>query len=259
MLPGKRLDVLMKVMNELRQVKKDAYKELVEAGNKLVTARDSLNQAWYLEQGEYEKYLDDKESFKRMRSLCGCNVKFIEGVLDNLLEMIERLQEKLQKSESRHLSSTLRIQIREYEEEYSCYDQDICHYNNMIIAAQAELDKVLHTLRDYRGKRKELKPIFDSAKEKRDDAQVEHKSAVLDYSNSARKFATYRNYLAEKIGIPSRYRRSGVFVEIRSDYSVMFYFGGKGGPKGEGCGYYVMNKKGKVIYRQRPVKLTMQG
>lgn len=49
MLPGKKLDVLMKAMNKSRQAKKDAYKELVEAGNKLVTACDSLNQAWDLE------------------------------------------------------------------------------------------------------------------------------------------------------------------------------------------------------------------
>lgn len=258
MLPGKKLDVLMKAMNKSRQAKKDAYKELVEAGNKLVTACDSLNQAWDLEQVAVEKYLDDKESFKRTRSLCRSNVKFIEGILDNLLERMGQLQEKLQKSESRHLSSTLRIQIREYEEEYSCYTQEICHHDNTIIATQAELDEVLRNLRDHRGKRKELKPIFDSAKETRYNALVKHESAVLDYSNAARKFAAYRDYLAKKIGIPSRYRLSGVFIEIRSDYSVMFYFGGKGEPKGEGCGYYVMNKKGKVIYRQRPVKLTGQ-
>lgn len=249
----------MKAMNKSRQAKKDAYKELVEAGNKLVTARDSLNQAWYLEQGAVEEYLDAKKSFKRTRSLCRRNVKFIEGILDNLLERMRQLQEKLQKSESRHLSSTLRIQIREYEEEYSCYTQEICHHDNAIIAAQAELDKALRTLRDYRGERKELKPIFDSAKETRHNALVKHKSAVSDYSNAAQKLAAYRNHLAKKIGIPSKYLLSGVSVEIRSDYSVMFYFGGKGEPKGEGCGYYVMNKKGKVIYRQRPVKLTGQG
>lgn len=256
MLPGKRLDVLMKTMNKSRQVKKDAYKELVEAGNKLVTACDSLNQAWYLEQGEYEKYLDDKESFKRTRSLCRCNVKFIEGVLDNLLEMIERLQDKLQKSESRHLSSTLRIQIREYEEEYSFYTQEICHHDNAIIAAQAELDKALRTLRDYRSERKELKLIFDSAKETRYNALVKHESAVSDYSNAAQKFAAYRDYLAKKIGIPSKYIVSGVFVEIRSNCTVTFYFGGKGEPKGEGCGCYIMNKKGNLVYGQLPVKLT---
>ncbi len=161
------------------------------------------------------------------------------------------------------MKDNLEFLIRTHNEECDLYiplyDEEIRRLEKEIKIAKRACSLTESDHAEAKGRHEEARQKFNQVKKRWLKVWSEYQVIQHNTNEAVKRFARYRDKLVLRAGVPKQYIGK-VFVEISQlSHEITFYFGGKGGPKGEGCGYYVMNKKGKVIYRQRPVKLTGQG
>ena len=259
---GTELARLQRVMYQEQDKKRHASKRFNRMRKKYRSAERSLNEAWRAKQETSKAHAKKVDSRKKTCDLCRSRIKDVKKMRESLLEKIGLLREERLQAKSRRMKDNLEFLIRTHNEECDLYiplyDEEIRRLEKEIKIAERAcyLTESAHT--EANGRHEEARQKFNQVKKRWLKVWSEYQVIQHNTNEAVKRFARYRDKLVLRAGVPKQYIGK-VFVEISQlSHEITFYFGGKGGPKGEGCGYYVMNKKGKVIYRQRPVKLTGQ-
>lgn len=260
---GTKLARLQRAMYQEQDKKKHASESFNRMRKEYRSAERSLNKAWRAKQETSKDHAKKVNSRKKTRDLCRPRIKAVKKMRESLLEKIGLLRKERLQAKSRRMKDNLESLIRTHNEECDLYiplyDEEIRRLEKEIKIAERAcyLTESAHT--EANGRHEEARQKFNQVKKRWLKVWSEYQVIQHNTNEAIKRFARYRDKLVLRAGVPEQYIGK-VFVEISQlSHEITFYFGGKGGPKGEGCGYYVMNKKGKVIYRQRPVKLTMQG
>ena len=227
------------------------------------SAERSLNEAWRAKQETSKAHAKKVDSRKKTCDLCRPQIEAVKNMRESLLEKIELLRKERLQAKSRRMKDNLEFLIRTHNEECDLYiplyDEEIRRLEKEIKIAKRACSLTESDHAGAKGRHEEARQKFNQVKKRWLKVWSEYQVIQHNTNEAVKRFARYRDKLVLRAGVPKQYIGK-VFVEISQlSHEITFYFGGKGGPKGEGCGYYVMNKKGKVIYRQRPVKLTGQG
>ena len=227
------------------------------------SAERSLNEAWRAKQETSKAHAKKVDSRKKTCDLCRPQIEAVKNMRESLLEKIELLRKERLQAKSRRMKDNLEFLIRTHNEECDLYiplyDEEIRRLEKEIKIVKRACSLTESDHAEAKGRHEEARQKFNQVKKRWLKVWSEYQVIQHNTNEAVKRFARYRDKLVLRAGVPKQYIGK-VFVEISQlSHEITFYFGGKGGPKGEGCGYYVMNKKGKVIYRQRPVKLTGQG
>lgn len=254
---------LQRVMCQEQDKKRHASKRFNRMRKKYRSAERSLNEAWHAKQETSKAHAEKVNSRKETRDLCRSRIKDVKKMRESLLEKIGLLREERLQAKSRRMKDNLEFLIRTHNEKCDLYiplyDEEIRRLEKEIKIAKRACSLTESAHAEANGRHEEARQKFNQVKKRWLKVWSEYQVIQHNTNEAVKRFARYRDKLVLRAGVPKQYIGK-VFVEISQlSHEITFYFGGKGGPKGEGCGYYVMNKKGKVIYRQRPVKLTGQG
>ena len=260
---GTELARLQRVMYQEQDKKRHASKRFNRMRKKYRSAERSLNEAWRAKQETSKAHAKKVDSRKKTCDLCRPQIEAVKNMRESLLEKIELLRKERLQAKSRRMKDNLEFLIRTHNEECDLYiplyDEEIRRLEKEIKIAKRACSLTESDHAEAKGRYEEARQKFNQVKKRWLKVWSEYQVIQHNTNEAVKRFARYRDKLVLRAGVPKQYIGK-VFVEISQlSHEITFYFGGKGGPKGEGCGYYVMNKKGKVIYRQRPVKLTGQG
>ena len=260
---GTELARLQRVMYQEQDKKRHASKRFNRMRKKYRSAERSLNEAWRAKQETSKAHAKKVDSRKKTCDLCRPQIEAVKNMRESLLEKIELLRKERLQAKSRRMKDNLEFLIRTHNEECDLYiplyDEEIRRLEKEIKIAKRACSLTESDHAEAQGRHEEARQKFNQVKKRWLKVWSEYQVIQHNTNEAVKRFARYRDKLVLRAGVPKQYIGK-VFVEISQlSHEITFYFGGKGGPKGEGCGYYVMNKKGKVIYRQRPVKLTGQG
>lgn len=260
---GTELARLQRVMYQEQDKKRHASKRFNRMRKKYRSAERSLNEAWRAKQETSKAHAKKVDSRKKTCDLCRPQIEAVKNMRESLLEKIELLRKERLQAKSRRMKDNLEFLIRTHNEECDLYiplyDEEIRRLEKEIKIVKRACSLTESDHAEAKGRHEEARQKFNQVKKRWLKVWSEYQVIQHNTNEAVKRFARYRDKLVLRAGVPKQYIGK-VFVEISQlSHEITFYFGGKGGPKGEGCGYYVMNKKGKVIYRQRPVKLTGQG
>lgn len=260
---GTELARLQRVMYQEQDKKRHASKRFNRMRKKYRSAERSLNEAWRAKQETSKAHAKKVDSRKKTCDLCRPQIEAVKNMRESLFEKIGLLRKERLQAKSRRMKDNLEFLIRTHNEECDLYiplyDEEIRRLEKEIKIAKRACSLTESDHAEAKGRHEEARQKFNQVKKRWLKVWSEYQVIQHNTNEAVKRFARYRDKLVLRAGVPKQYIGK-VFVEISQlSHEITFYFGGKGGPKGEGCGYYVMNKKGKVIYRQRPVKLTMQG
>lgn len=250
------------------QRKQDTYQAQQRAWERRSSARDALNRAHEEKQRAYAAQDASWQDYQRVRSYNGPRIDQLNAQQESAFQNMKSAFQNASSAHDRRDgagAASYAADGHRYKAEAQGYVAERRRLVEEIRAARTRHEATKPAFEYSKDQFSQAKRNFDQARADHEQAQAAFKKAKADFDQTAQAFKkrleTVRSEskrrkddtrsLAEKAGVPYRYR-DNVWVSTDSSGNTNIYFGGVGEPNGLGHGHYVMDSYGKVTYKREP-------